>query len=250
MNLTTRAVVIKTQDYRENDKLVWLFTEKVGKVTAIARGAKRNKSKFLSLTLPFCYSEMFLYRGKNLYTINEGQIIESFQDLLGNLESITYASYLCELVYIAMQEEESNRELFKDFVAAFYFMKNNALDFELLSRTFELRILKSTGFGLNLNNCCICKKRINSSDYVSLKYYGGVCPDCERINGVKISYSAYNILKFLNNVPMDKIGRVNASQKDKNEIYRVLSEIISQCYERKPKSLETLKYIKGSENNE
>lgn len=250
MNLTTRAVVIKTQDYGENDRIVWLFTEKVGKVTAIARGAKRNKSKFLSLTLPFCYSEMLLYKGRNLYTISEGQLIESFQDLLGNLESITYASYLCELIYIAMQEEESNRDLFKNFITAFYFMKSNALDYELLSRAFELRLLRNTGYKLNLEQCCICKKRMASSDYISLKYFGGVCSECERINGIRISYSAYNILKFLDNASMDKIGRISVSQKDKNEIYRVLTEIISQCYERKPKSLETLKYIKGSENNE
>ena len=40
-----RAVVIKTQDFKENDKLVWLYTDSFGKISSIAKGAKRSKSK-------------------------------------------------------------------------------------------------------------------------------------------------------------------------------------------------------------
>ena len=43
---TTRAVVIKTQDFKENDKLVWFYTENMGKITAVVRGAKRVKANF------------------------------------------------------------------------------------------------------------------------------------------------------------------------------------------------------------
>ena len=57
----TKAVIIKTQDYRENDKLVWFYAEGLGKITAIVRGAKKSKSKFLSLTLPLCYGEYMVY---------------------------------------------------------------------------------------------------------------------------------------------------------------------------------------------
>ncbi|MEA4826295.1 MAG: DNA repair protein RecO, partial [Clostridium sp.] len=128
----TRAIVIKTQDFKENDKLIWLFTEKLGKVSAIARGAKRSKSKFLSSTQPFCFGEYILYRGKNLYNINEVQIIDSFQGILKDIDTITYGSYLCELILIGLQEEESNRDLFKDFIKAFYFMKNNVVDLQIL----------------------------------------------------------------------------------------------------------------------
>lgn len=42
----TKAVIIKTQDFKENDKLVWFYTEKLGKITAVVRGAKRSKVNF------------------------------------------------------------------------------------------------------------------------------------------------------------------------------------------------------------
>ena len=48
-----------------------------------------------------------------MYTLNEGEIIDSFQSLLGDLETITYASYFCELIDISMTEETSVSSLNK-----------------------------------------------------------------------------------------------------------------------------------------
>ena len=137
----TKAVIIKTQDYRENDKLVWFYTENLGKITAIVRGAKKSKSKFLSLTLPLCYGEYMVYKGRNLYTLQEGKIINSFQGLLNNLDKLTYSSYLCELTDIACEENEVNKGLFRELVITLYLLNTDALDYELLIRAFELRLL-------------------------------------------------------------------------------------------------------------
>lgn len=91
-----------------------VFSEKLGKISVIAKGAKKNRSKLFSSTLSFCYGNYNVYKGKGMYTLNEGDIIDSFQSLLSDLETITYASYFCELIDIALNEEESNRQLFKD----------------------------------------------------------------------------------------------------------------------------------------
>lgn len=46
-----------------------------------------------------------VYKGKNLYTLQEGKILNSFQGLLDNLNKLTYSSYLCELIDIACTEK-------------------------------------------------------------------------------------------------------------------------------------------------
>ncbi|MDU3722825.1 MAG: DNA repair protein RecO, partial [Clostridium celatum] len=65
----TKGVIIKSIDYKENDKLIWAYTEEVGKITFIARGAKKSKSKNLSITLPLCFGEYVFFKGKNLYNL-------------------------------------------------------------------------------------------------------------------------------------------------------------------------------------
>jgi len=242
--------VLKTQDFKENDKLLWLFTEKLGKVTAIAKGAKKNKSKFFSSTQNFCFGEYVLYKGKNLYNINEVDIIDSFQGLLKDLDTIAYSSYFCELILIALQEEESNRWLFQEFVKGFYLMKNNVVDLEVLARTLELKLLRATGYGFQLENCSICGDKINKSNYLSIQYHGGTCNKCNKVNGISISYGAYNVLKFLDRSPIENIPRISLSDDLKKEIYKILNIFISQNYSKQPKSLEIFNYIKRSEQDE
>ena len=242
--IKTNGVVIKTQDYKENDKLVWMYTEKLGKVTAIARGAKRNKSKLFAITLPLCYGDYMIFKGKNLSNLQEGKIISSFQGLMSNLDKLTYSSYLCELIDIALMEGESNRWLYKEFITTLYLLDTDAIDYELLIRSFELKLLKATGYGLVLDYCVSCKKKINVSNYISLSNFGGVCEECNKVQGLHISKGAYNALKFLINTNSDKIFRLNLSKDIKKEIERVTTFIISSNYSKKPKSLEMLSYLK------
>jgi DNA repair protein RecO (recombination protein O) len=242
--LKCQGVVIKTQDYKENDKLVWLYTDTNGKMTTIAKGAKKSKNKLFSVTLPLCYGEFVLFEGKSLAIIQEGKSMQSFQGLLNNLDKLTYSSYMCELIDIAMVEGENNRWLFKEFITTLYLLNTDAIDYELLIRAFELKLLKATGYGMTLNTCVVCKKSITLSNYISLSYFGGICDKCNKEHSVFISKGAYNALKFLTTTASDKIYRLNLSKDLKKEIEKVTTLIISSNYAKKPKSLEMLKYLK------
>jgi DNA repair protein RecO (recombination protein O) len=189
-----------------------------------------------------------LFKGRNLYTINEVTIIDSFQQLLRNLETITYASYFNELIDIAMENEEVNKQLFKELVTSFYFIKNDVMDIEVLARAFETKILRATGYELNFNQCVRCRKKITISNNIDLQSYGPICKDCEKENSIYISNPTYNTLKFLNNFGMDKINRIVVSKTSKIELYKILSIIIAQNYTRSPKSLEMFDYLKEYEN--
>ena len=240
----TKGVIIKVQDYKENDKLLWMYTEELGKVTCIAKGAKRSKSQLLSVTLPLCFGEYLLFKGKNLYNLQEGKIINSFQGLLNNLEKLTYSSYLCELIDICVENDEVNSALFKEFMICLYLLSTDALDYELLVRAFELRLLEATGYNLELDRCCICKKKISVADYISLSHYGGVCDECNKEYGFFIIKPAYNALRFLKNTSMDKVYRLNVNDEIKKQMERVITNIIANNYSKRPKSLEMLSYIK------
>lgn len=238
------AIVIKTIDYKENDKIVWLFSEKLGKISCIVRGAKKSKNRFLSLTLPLCFGEYLFFKGRNMYNMQEGRIVNSFQGLLDNLDKLTYSTYLCELIDIALEEYEPNEVLFRDFVTCLYLLSTDALDYELLVRSFELRLLRSTGYGINLNQCSLCKGKVNTSNYISLSDFGGVCNECPKVHGIYVSRGTYNTLRFIINTPMDKLYRLNVTKDIKDELAKVTTTIISNNYSRRPKSLEMLNYIK------
>lgn len=197
-----------------------------------------------------CFGEYILYKGRGLYTINEGIVKSSFQGLLDDLEKLTYATYLCELIDISQMEGEPNRELFKTFVSALYFMDTNALDNEMLVRAFELKLLKLTGYGMELNHCVSCKTPLKSSDYLSLAYLGGICDNCRKERGVAISRGTFSALRFLYNTNFERVYRLNLDRKTKDEMEKILSYIMQNSYSRKPKSLEMLTMFKESAKND
>ena len=239
----TRAVVLKVQDFKENDKIIWLFSEKLGKISCIVRGAKTKRSKFASFTQQFCYGEYVLFKGKSFYTVNEIELIDSFQSFLNNFDSITYGSYFCELIIIALQEQESNRILFEEFIKTFYLLKSDALDVETIARAFEVKLLKHTGFEINFNRCAICNTKIESSNSFSTQFYGGICNNCKDISAIPLSNAAFNYLRFFNNMPMENIHRIKLSDEVKKEINSILNLLICQSFSRRPKSLDIFNYL-------
>lgn len=180
---------------------------------AVAKGAQKNKNKFFALTLPFSYGDFVLYRGKNLYTINEGNVIDSFQEFLSDIETITYSSYLCELIDIALTEEESHRELFRLFVTAFYLIKNEVGDMETIIRAFEIKLLYMTGYWINFE------------DY-------------------NVTVASKNAINNLFKFPIEKVYRINLPAQVKLELSKLLTDVIGGSYSRKPKSLSILNNLK------
>lgn len=234
--IKTRGMVLKVQDYKENDKLLWILTEHYGKVSVIAKGARKNKNKNFSNTLPFCFGEYVLFKGRTMFSLNEGRIIDSFQDILNNYDTLIYGSYFNELIDIAVEEEPCS-EIFINLIKAFFLMRNGAVDLNILARAFEIKLLKATGYGVSLENCAVCGNKINSSNYISFQFYGGICSNCEKQYGTNVSVGAYNGIKFLSKVDLEKVGRLTLDEKTKIEISDILTTFIELNYRRKPKSL-------------
>lgn len=96
--LNTQGIVLKAVRYKENDVILTLFTRKLGKVSAIAKGAKRNKSSLLSSAQLFSYANYTLKRKGNMYTVNQSDTIKSFYDISYDIEAFSYATYITKLV--------------------------------------------------------------------------------------------------------------------------------------------------------
>lgn len=241
-------MVLKAQEYKENDKLLWILTEEYGKVSVIAKGARKSKNKNFSNTLPFCFGEYVLFKGRTMFSLNEGRIIDSFQDILNNYDTLIYGSYFNELVDIALEEEPCN-EIFVNLIKAFFLMRNGAVNLEVLARAFEIKVLKATGYGISLEHCGVCGNKISTADYISFQFYGGVCGNCEKQYGTYVTGAAYNGIKFLSKVDLEKVGRLALDERTKQEINKILTTFIELNYRRKPKSLSLLNGFQNTVNN-
>ena len=108
------AIVLRSIEYGETSRIVTLFTRQRGKMTVIAKGARRPKSQFGSTLEPMAYTQIVYYykptRGVQL--LKESSHAETFPRLRGTLERIGIGLRIVEMIYALLQEEEEHPDVF------------------------------------------------------------------------------------------------------------------------------------------
>ena len=215
MQEKVKGVILKTMDYKERDKIIWLFTESHGKISVICKGVRSQKSKYQSLVRPILYGEFLLFKGSGtMYSLNEGMAINSFSSLSSSLELLTYGSYFVELTDIMAQDNEPDETAYKILVTALYLLETNVIDMELLNLAFEIKLIRNSG----------------------LKVGREMVP-------FPISKASENIIEFLLKTEMSKIHVLKLDEKLKKELKEITTFIIRDSYQRRPKSLDLLKFL-------
>ena len=214
MQLKTRGIILKSMDYKEKDRIVWLFTEDEGRLSVLCRGVKSPKSRYQSLIRPMVYGVFSLYQGKGMHILNEGEVMKGFRTLLEDLTLYTYATYFMELVDISVQDQEPSPFLYRNLLTALYLLETGALDPALLTLAYEVKHIHHTGFSVG-------------AEAVPFK----------------ISKASENAMQFLLRSELDKVHVLKPSEAVVKEMQAVTEHIIKDSYQRRPKSLDMLKFV-------
>jgi DNA repair protein RecO (recombination protein O) len=149
MTHNLRAVVLWSRRSREADKIVGLFTDRLGRLTARATSAARPTAKFAALTEPFVESEisLFMRPGQGWGKLVGGQILRSFPCLRTHVERSTAAAWVCEIMTRMTPEEQPSPEKFVLLVETLEAMET-AKQFTAVRLAFAVRFLQLAGFSL------------------------------------------------------------------------------------------------------
>jgi DNA repair protein RecO (recombination protein O) len=173
------AVVLRHSDWGEADRLLILYTRERGKVRAIAKGARKVKSRKAGHLEPFTRVTLQLARGRDLLIVTQAETIDAYQPLREDLVKTGYASYLAELLDRFTYEEESeNYNIFPLLTETLSRIASEA-DPWLAIRYYEVRLLDHLGFRPQLFECANCREEIQAVDQFFSAAQGGVlCPRC------------------------------------------------------------------------
>src|SRR6185312_9404470 len=94
---SVQAVVLRRRNLAETDKIVTLFTRERGKLSAVAKGARRPQSRIAGATEPPTFVRAFMAVGQNLDLVTQCEVKEAFPQLRSDLSKLTYCGYLLEL---------------------------------------------------------------------------------------------------------------------------------------------------------
>jgi DNA repair protein RecO (recombination protein O) len=179
----TPAIVLRSWSYGESDKIVCFLTESHGKITGIAKGAKRSRKRFANSLEPFSLVSLRFQesRSSSLAFIHGCELIRVFKHLTASLEKIAHASYLMEITDALSGERDENRELFAHLRNGLSIIEEKGTSVLLLA-AFELKLLMLAGYQPVLEHCRRCGKgwrgRMLEHWGFSMRDGGIVCEDC------------------------------------------------------------------------
>ena len=140
MHLTTKGLVIRTVDWRDGDRLLTALTEDYGLITANAPGVRRRSSKFGGA------GQLSLYEKGGRMTVQDAQVLEQFFRLAEDLDALSLASYLCELLGAEGEEGTPSPGALRLALNSLYALANHVAPPALIKAAFELRFLAISGY--------------------------------------------------------------------------------------------------------
>lgn len=170
----TRGLVLYNRQFREDDKLVKIFTETSGKHMFFVRHA--TNSKLSSVIQPLILANFILkINNHGLSYIEDYKGVSLFKEINADIYKLAYATYLVSLADAAISDAVYDAPLFAFLIKTLELM-DEGLDYEILTNIFEIQILDRFGVQLNFHDCVFCHRVGLAFDF-SHRYSGLLCPE-------------------------------------------------------------------------
>ena len=228
------AVVLRTFPVGNQDKMVIFFSRDKGLIKGIAKGAKKFGSRFGSSLEPMSHVNAFYYEkeNKDLVVVSSCDLLESFFDLQGKLESVYALNYFSELIENSRPSQCDEDVLFRLLLAVLREMGSSGNP-DFLTAYFEIWFLKINGFLPGFHTCRKCGRL--SPEWLSRAKDGAFCTACAPQKKEKIPDGLSDFIRWVRKNPPSKSGSFSPEQIKK--IRKVLKELIVYHFEHVPSSL-------------
>jgi DNA repair protein RecO (recombination protein O) len=240
------AIVLRRLDYGEADRIVTLLTREYGKLAAIAKGARRGKSRVSGSLDLFARSNMMLARGRNLDVVAQVERRGDVRHIAGNLQRTAYACLVAEVVDKVLEDRHPVDEIF-DLVVG------TLRDLNILERSpradgawFLMRILEVLGYQPQLQQCPGCAAELPEAPGWFSPLLGGVlCARCgaHEQAGSPLSVNALKVLRLMAAGQAELYDRLKLSSALLHEIEQALEAQLEYHLDRHLKSLEFIRSI-------
>jgi DNA repair protein RecO (recombination protein O) len=179
-SLKTEAIVLRSIRYGEADRILHLYTREHGRVGAIAKGARRSRSRFGARLEPFMHVNLVLHEGRgDLHTVTAVDTVNAYAGLRERAASLDYGARACDAVARLFETDEPHPEVFALLANELTLLASgpaaarpeNAL-------AFRLKLLLAAGIVPQLGSCVSCGEREHLIGF-SAAAGGVVCGSCE-----------------------------------------------------------------------
>ncbi len=238
--LEAEALVLRTYNLGEADKIVVCLTPTSGLIRAVARGCRRLKTRFGAALEPFTVLKVTCYQKENqeLISLRQTEILKSNFNLSSSPETQTGLAYMGDLVIQFAPPYEPNEKLFRMVKACVEAIAESPLDLQPILRYFEIWLLKLEGFLPDIKHCAQCHRTFTESETAFIGSDLALrCRSCRQRAGQALSGKLHAQLRAT-----QKVAPYVFAQQSRDlpanvhyEMAELTQQIIGRVLERQPR---------------
>lgn len=252
-SFSTPAIILRRIDFGDYDLIVNFFTLKEGKLSVIAKSAKKSTKRFSGVLELFSLLEVVwsIGRRKGLPVLLEATLKQPFPGIRSNITKTAYASYWAELIDEWMEDNQKQVQLYHLFKYVLQELDQDGRSEEELSVLFQMRFMATAGLDPNLKRCSICRLETDKMGKTTVGFdlaKGGlVCQACVSAALCKISLSMGTIkqLLWIAGGGLARAARVRFAPQTLRESLELLEAFVPYHLGKEPRSLAFLRQIRG-----
>ena len=238
----SESIILRSFNIGEQDKIVVFFSRDKGIMRGVAKGARKFGNRFGSSLEPLSWVKIFYYEKerKELVTVSNCDIIESFFEIQKDLKIHFTLSYYAELVEEFFPSRAKEDILFRLLISVLQAIKAGG-DLNSLTAYFETWFLKINGLLPDLKKCKKCRKEIAEFGWLSPRKDGVYCGRCASHKKEKIMPFQATFLQWIKKNPPPKKDKPSFPKPEIDALRKTMEDIIVFHLEKEPKTLQYLK---------
>lgn len=253
-HVSSPAIVLRVTEHGDYDKIITCLTHKRGKISLIAKGAKKSVKRFSGVLELFSVLNLVWSsgRGRGLPVLLEASVVNPFEQIRTDITRTAYASYWCELVDRWTEQGQEQVPVYRLLEYVLDQLDSAKISVHPLHIGFQLRFMALSGFRPGLDNCHSCRKPleqfVGSSVVFDVKRGGVLCEECtpQKRDPPPLAMGTVKMLSWVLNAPLGKLNRIKFSAQAIEESVRVLEAFVLYHLGKETRSLKFLKHIEST----
>lgn len=249
--ITVKGIVLTEVKYNEADKIVIVFTDKMGIIKASAKGARSLKRSDLAGLNRFCLGEYILTEGKGMYSVRECNILTEFFDIRKDVRALALGCYILECAYMCGCENQPDEELFRLILNTLYAIAKKKNSYILIKSAYEMKLCQIMGGAPEFLDCPACGEPLSTENGIAFDFSENcfICSDCMEYaeDATPVSRSVYLSVKHILTADLKNFISFKINSEYESELGGLCEKYLLSNLESKPK---TLSYLKESFGND
>lgn len=252
-SFSTPAIVLHRIDFGDYDVIITLFTRSKGKISVIAKSARKSTKRFAGILERFSVLNIVCSTGrrKGLPVLQEATLTHPFSNIRSSIIKTGYASYWAELVKEWMETGQRQIQLYELLQYVLKEIDLGRIPEPALSILFQMRFMTTAGLVPNLKQCSICRVEMEKIQAAGVKFNlakgGIVCNRCasEIPDKIFLSRGTIKQLIWIQGGDLAKAVRIRFTSQALKEGLEFLEAFVPYHLGKEPRSLKFLRQIRN-----